>query len=104
LAVDLEKSTVENLIKMAIENKRLVEFDYNGFHRVAEPHVYGLNKGVPQLLAYQTEGGSSSGRIPEWRRFDFPNISNLRITDIPFRGPRPTRERPPFDQIFFEVK
>jgi hypothetical protein len=73
----------------AIRNKRMIEFDYGGFHRVAEPHVYGRNGAVDQLLVYQVGGGSSSGGLPEWRRVDVPRITGLVVLDRTFFGARP---------------
>lgn len=68
----------------AIRNKRIIEFDYGGYHRIAEPHVYGLNGGVEQLLVYQVAGGSSSGGLPEWRRVDVPGMSGLSVLEDTF--------------------
>ena len=73
----------------AIRNKKMIEFDYGGHHRIAEPHVYGRNGGVEQLLIYQVGGGSSSGGLPEWRRVDVPRMSGLVILEKTFPGPRP---------------
>ena len=73
----------------AIRNRRMIEFDYGDHHRIAEPHVYGLNGGVEQLLVYQVAGGSSSGGLPEWRRVDVPRMSGLSILEDTFPGPRP---------------
>ena len=86
----------------AIRGKRIVEFDYAGHHRIAEPHVYGLHRGVEQLLIYQVAGGSSSGGLPQWRRVDVPGISGLSIMADVFPGPRPnpSGEHSRWDQIY----
>ena len=76
------------IIEQAIANKKLLEFIYSGHPRLIEPHVLGVNGGITQVLAYQVGGSSSSGGIPEWRRFDLPKISGLRITDKSFLGRR----------------
>lgn len=73
----------------AIQNRRMIAFDYGGYHRIAEPHVYGLNNGVEQLLVYQVAGGTSSGGLPEWRRVDVPRMSGLRVLEDTLSGPRP---------------
>lgn len=52
---------MESTIKAAIENKHLLEFDYDGFHRIVEPHVYGIQDGKQQILVFQVDGESSSG-------------------------------------------
>jgi len=77
----------QQIIK-AIREKKVIEFDYQGYHRVAEPHVYGQNQGVDQLLVYQIRGGSSSGRLPNWRRVDLQGMINLIVTEETFHGPR----------------
>ncbi len=74
----------------AIRNKRMVEFEYDGYHRVAEPHVYGVNGGVEQLLVYQVGGQSSSGGLPEWRRMDLHSIVGFQVLGKTFAGRRQT--------------
>lgn len=77
------------VIEQAIQSKKLVEFMYSGHLRVVEPHVLGVNGGVTQLLGYQIGGTSSSGGIPEWRRFDIPKMSGLSVCNESFPGTRP---------------
>jgi hypothetical protein len=73
----------------SIRSKKMIEFDYGGHHRIAEPHVYGRNGGTDQLLVYQVAGGSSSGGLPQWRRVDVSGMSGLTIRSDGFPGPRP---------------
>jgi predicted DNA-binding transcriptional regulator YafY len=75
-------------IIQAIRSKNLIEFIYGGHKRVVEPHVLGMKDGMTQLLGYQIGGSSSSGGIPEWRRFDLPNMSGLKIRNELFLGAR----------------
>lgn len=77
----------QQIIK-AIREKKIIKFDYQGYPRVAEPHVYGHNQGVDQLLVYQIRGGSSSGILPDWRRVDVGGMINLVVTEETFHGPR----------------
>lgn len=51
---------------------------------------------------YQTSGGSSSGRIPNWRRMEVRKLSNLTITNQDFAGRRPTPsgKYSRFDEIY----
>lgn len=76
-------------IANAIASKRIVEFMYSGHRREVEPHVLGVLDGNLQLLSYQIGGSSSSGGIPEWRRFDLSKMTNLRVLDRTFAGARP---------------
>jgi hypothetical protein len=78
-------------ISAAIRTKHLLAFDYGGHHRVAEPHVYGRLAGVDKLLAYQVDGTSSTGGLPQWRRFDLHRVTGLTILEETFAGPRPNR-------------
>ena len=80
---------MDNQIVAAIHGKRIIEFEYQGRHRVAEPHVYGRTGGVDELLAYQVSGESASGGLPQWRRVEVNGMSALTIRDDVFPGPRP---------------
>jgi predicted DNA-binding transcriptional regulator YafY len=76
-------------IEQAIRSKSIVEFNHGGHWRVVEPHVLGVSGGSVQLLGYQIGGSSSSGGIPEWRRFELSRILGLSITNDTFPGRRP---------------
>lgn len=78
-----------NEICEAIQNKSIVEFNYDGFHRTVEPHCHGLTlKGNSALRAYQTGGGSKSGSVPSWRMFKLDEATNIRVLKDTFTGPR----------------
>jgi hypothetical protein len=79
---------MEQLILEAIATKKLIKFIYAGQPRVIEPHILGVNGGITQVLGYQVGGSSSSGDIPEWRRFDLPKIIELQLTASSFSGRR----------------
>ena len=76
-------------IEQAIRSKSVVKFTYSDHHRVVEPHVLGLKGGSLQILGYQIGGSSSSGGIPEWRRFDVQRMSGFVTTAQKFAGRRP---------------
>lgn len=78
------------IVKHAIQNRLLLEFNYHGFPRVVEPHVYGLKNGRFGILGYQVGGASKSGSIPDWRRFEFDDMQVVVATNRTFAGPRPT--------------
>jgi hypothetical protein len=83
-----EYHALGNIITNAIKEKRIIEFDYDGYHRIAEPHVYGAVDGKHELLIYQIAGRSSSGRLPDWRRMKLKKIINLILTGQYFVGKR----------------
>ena len=80
---------MEQALTQAIAARNLIEFWYRGHRRIAEPHILGVSGGVMQLLVYQTDGTSSSGGIPEWRRFDLEEMSRLNVLSQLFPGRRP---------------
>lgn len=82
-------STIDEIIRKAIIEKRILDCDYDGYHRVIEPHVYGIKDGKYSILAYQVEGESSSGQIG-WKRMFVEKLQNLKITEDTFDGARPT--------------
>lgn len=79
---------MENIIITAIKEKRVISFNYKGFLRVVEPHVYGVNGGEYQLLGYQIRGSSSQGMLPNWRRFEISLMQNFKILNESFPGRR----------------
>jgi hypothetical protein len=74
----------------AVRDKAVLSFSYGGHVRTGEPHIVGAKNGVDQILFYQTGGTSSSGDLPEWRRFDLNKISGFARTGEHFAGKRPT--------------
>ena len=89
-------------ISTAIRTKHMVEFDYGGHHRVAEPHIYGRKSGVDQLLVFQVGGTSSSGGLPQWRRVDVHRMTALTVLVRTFAGarPNPSGERSSWDVVY----
>jgi len=80
--------TIASQLHDAIDQQRVVRFIGKGLSRVAEPHVLGVKNGELQVLVWQTAGSSSSGSIPEWRRFRIQDIRELELLDDTFPGSR----------------
>ena len=36
---------MDNIIISAIQEKKIIELNYHGLHRIVEPHVYGIFNG-----------------------------------------------------------
>lgn len=66
-----------SLIVLAISQHKIIKFNYHHEERIVEPHHYGYLNGKLQLHAYQIDGGSESGGIPEWRNFEIDQIEHL---------------------------
>lgn len=85
----------------AIAGRRLLELTYGGGRRVVEPHVLGLVRGRPELMAFQVRGFSRSGGLPEWRRFFLDEVSGARVLEEPFtpRHPVPRGRYGAWDEV-----
>lgn len=51
--------------------------------------MLGMSKGRLRLQGYQVGGQSATSGIPEWRYFDLAGMTDVRVLDTRFAGPRP---------------
>lgn len=73
------------MICEAIQLRVLVQFNYDGEPRVAEPYCFGLSsRGNRVLRAYQIAGGSAVSGELGWKLFDESKIEGLQTTDDHF--------------------
>jgi hypothetical protein len=76
-------------LRFAINSKRLIQFRYHDALRVAEPHDYGVQKGVTRVLAFQLRGASSRTTSARgWKLLDVTKISGCIVLDETFAGSR----------------
>jgi hypothetical protein len=96
---------IDQMLRTAIAETRLLRLRYGGRERIVEPHDYGEHKGTVKVLTYQV-GGSSSGPLPNWRWMDVEQISDLQLLDQTFPGGRPTAsgKHHNWDKLFIRVK
>jgi hypothetical protein len=97
---------VNNDLVRAIRERRLIEFAYKGgAARTAEPHDYGVLKGVESLVAFQIGGASRSGGLVGWRQFSVAEMQGLRILDRRFPGSRAdsSQHHREWDMLFARV-
>lgn len=96
---------LDELLRAAIDQRRLIQLRYDNRPRILEPHDYGVQNGVIRLLAYQV-GGSCSGKIPNWRWLDVDRISQPQMLSRVFRGGRsiPSGKHHTWDQLFVRVQ
>jgi hypothetical protein len=80
-------SRVDEALRTAIQQKRLVRLIYQNRERIVEPHDYGIQNGSAKLLAYQI-AGESSGKLPGWRWIQADLISDITLLDQTFPGGR----------------
>ena len=97
-------TSIDELLRTAIEQKRLIQVSYKNKTRIIEPHDYGVHNGSIKLLGYQV-GGSSSGRLPNWRWMEANSISDIHLLKRTFRGgrPSPSDKHHKWDQLFKRV-
>lgn len=72
---------IHSILVESIQRRRIVDFDYNGFHRVVAPCLYGKHTGNGNLIlvGYQVGGKSESSAIPGWRSFTVGKIQNIVV-------------------------
>lgn len=91
------------MVRQAIGMRLVLTFDYDGFERVVEPHVLGLRGGRLQVEGYQVAGGTRSGRLPGWRRFEAARMRAVRLGLVQF----PVRKASPpssFDKVLVTLR
>jgi hypothetical protein len=93
------------LLRMAIENSRMLRFVYHGKDRLVEPHDHGILNGSVQLLSWQV-AGSSSRPLPNWLLTKVDEMTDLVLLDQTFLGGRPTAsgKHIQWDVLFIRVK
>ena len=97
--------SVNLLLWKAIEERRLIRFQYKNKERIVEPHDYGVQNGCARLFGYQI-AGASSHKLPDWRLMDEEQISGLQLLDKTFPGGRrtPSGTHVKWDKLFIRVK
>src|SRR5579862_7657135 len=96
---------LDQLLRTAIEQARLLRLRYLNKDRIVEPHDYGQHNGVIKLLTWQI-GGSSSSPLPNWRWMETNRISDAELLDQTFSGGQATRtgKHHKWDKLFLRVK
>ena len=81
--------TLDNQLRFAIANKRLIRFTYQSAVRVAEPHDYGVRDGTLTLLAFQRQkAGRKDNHVRGWRWLDLDRIQDCMVLEETFGGTR----------------
>lgn len=83
---------LDEQIRQAITERRVVGFRYNGQRRMGELHLYGKSRGQPTVLLYMTGGSFMGGPYPTWRRCDISAITRFGISTVTFSQPRVSLE------------
>lgn len=76
-------------IFQSIENCRLLHFHYDGYSRVVEPHLFGVDRrGLDVLYGYQVAGADIMGRHIGWKCYVAKDMHTILALDARFVGPR----------------
>lgn len=91
----------------AIKSRRLVRFIYEGYERIVEPHIYGINTQNHEMLSCYLVGGWSASK-PEagWRNYLVREMHDLQVLAEPFGGARSgfNRGDDAFRQVFCRLE
>ena len=98
-------SELDQLLRTAIQQTRMLRLHYRNRDRIVEPHDYGQHNGTNKLLAYQI-AGSSNGPLPNWRWMETDLMSDVHLLDQTFSGgsPTPSGKHHKWDKLFIRVK
>ena len=76
-------------LRSAIANRRLIQFEYEGITRVAEPHDYGLRESLSRVLVYQRrKSGRAGAGATGWRDLFLSKIGKCEVLGETFPGTR----------------
>ena len=86
----------------AIGALRMLEFDYDGYHRVVRPNCPGFTrKGAETLRAVQVNAGGRSGGRGYGKLWTVAKMQNLRVAVSPFDADDPDYN--PNDTALLEI-
>ena len=87
--IDRSHEILDAQLRFAIKARRLIQLEYDGALRVAEPHDYGLIDAVPRLLMYQRrKAGAASKPVRGWRLLYISQVKECIVLDETFPGTR----------------
>ena len=73
----------------AIRAKRLLRFVYEGYERILEPHIHGINTSNHEMLSGWLVGGwSGSKPEPGWRNYLVKDMHDVHALAEGFERPR----------------
>ncbi len=109
-AASAPAQTPEELLRQALQERRVVQFRYHGYARLVEPHALGhVTEGRLALLGWQLSGGSASEPPPGWRTFVLAEIEWLEpgrktFTPRPDYRPETTKLKPIAAEVKIETR
>jgi hypothetical protein len=101
--------SIYDLVRQAIQTKKVIKATYDGMVRWMCPHVIGTKNGREHALFYQFAGKSKKGLGPpgsrhNWRCLFLDELSNVSVEDgIWHTAPNHSRPQSCVDEIDVEV-
>lgn len=81
---------MDQRIAGAVREMRLLQFTYDGHHRIVETHAYGITTaGHEAIRCYQVAGSGSDGASTGWHLMLESKVIGLEALDECFHQPRP---------------
>jgi hypothetical protein len=83
--------SLDEQLRFAIANRRLVRVTYDNVVRTGEPHDYGMQHGAARLLFYQLRrvcGKHGGGKTTGWRLLEVAKIEAWTVMEKTFPGGR----------------
>jgi hypothetical protein len=90
----------------AIRARHLLRFVYEGYERVIQPHVYGINSaGHEAVSGWLVAGWSASETTPGWRMYLVEQMRDVAALSESFDGPVEgyKGDDPHYDQIHCQI-
>ncbi len=98
---------MHSIICDAIRARRLIRFIYEGYERIVEPHLHGINAANHEMLSGWLVGGWSESRPePGWRNYLVREMHDVHALADRFEGPRPKYNAfdPQVRQVFCRIE
>jgi hypothetical protein len=88
--LELNRSgSLDDKLRFAIDNRRLIQLRYSAKLRIVERHDFGLQKQAARLLAFQRGGGDRHGSsTSDWRISKVAKIEECVVLENTFAGSR----------------
>ncbi len=81
---------MNSIVCDAIRARRLLRFVYDGYERIVEPHIYGINTANHEVVsAYLVGGWSASAPSPGWRNYLIHEMDDIHALSEGFTKTRP---------------
>lgn len=82
-------SVVFNIIREAIEQKKVLHFSYDNLTRMVEPHIFGRKtSGKDAFSGWLVGGHTDSDHEPYWRSYSLEKMELVIMLDETFTGAR----------------